>query len=102
MKKLYKAAAINAAIRHLSKDYNIRKSNKRKAYTEGEINFKNNNFISGSVISFFVTGTVYDQIVLKAKKYAKSTIIKNLFEQFKDALILWIIAIQIILIVIEN
>jgi len=93
IKWLYKAAAINTAIRYLSRDYNIRESNKRKGYAENKINSKDNNLISGIATLFFVTGTVYDQIVSGVNKYAKSIITKSLFEQFKDAFILWIIII---------
>jgi len=80
IKGLYKAATINIVIRYLSRDYNIRESNKRKGYTEGEINFKDNNPISGIVTSSSATSTVYDQIVSGVNKHAKSTVTKSLFE----------------------
>ena len=50
IKGLYKTAVTNTAINYLSKNHNIRESNKRKNFTESEINFKNNNFIFGIVI----------------------------------------------------
>ena len=58
--------------------------------------------MSGTATLFSATGTVYDQIVSGVKKHAKSTVIKSVFEQLKDVLILWIIAIQIALSTIEN
>src|SRR6266511_2537389 len=102
IKGLYKVAAINVAIKYLFKDYYIRESNKRKGYAEGEINSEDDNLMSGTATLFSATGTVYDQIVSGVKKHAKSTVIKSVFEQLKDVLILWIIAIQIALSTIEN
>ncbi len=99
---LYKAESTNSAISHLFKDHNIRESNKRKGYAEGENDSEDDSLMSGIVTPSSAAGIVYDQLVLGANKLAKSIVTKSLYKQFKDALILWIIAIQIALSVIEN
>ncbi len=67
-RELYKVELTNLAISYLSKDHNIRESNKRKDYTEGENNFEDNNLISGTATLFSAAGTVYDHLVLRVNK----------------------------------